>query len=90
MMRLVTPRQALQEIRKTPDGSPWWAKKLYKDIVEHLTNAEFRGSPLIDTPMSELACHAVLQEAVDVVRKPASTEQLMRDFHKQLERGRVQ
>lgn len=76
MQRLVTPRAVLAEIKAAKD-KPWWATKLFDDITRHLAISLFKGKPLLDTPMTHAACEAVIMEAIDIVQKPASLDQLM-------------
>lgn len=71
MMRLHTPREVLAEIGKAKNR-PWWADRLMKRIEAHLTKTQFRGAPMIDTPMSMAACEAALEEALNVVQMPGN------------------
>lgn len=68
-MRLQTPRDVLNEVRRGAN-KPWWATRLANRMEAHLTRSMFRGRPIIDTPMSEAACEAVLEEARKMVREP--------------------
>lgn len=71
MIRLQTPRQVLAEIDKATNR-PWWASRLMKRIERQLTETQFQGKPVIDTPMSMAACEAVLEEALNFVRMPGN------------------
>ncbi len=77
-----TPRQVLAEVANAPN-KPWWVDRLMSRIEKHLTDTLFKGKPLIDTPMSEKACQAVLEEALDVVRMPGADllDDMLRDMH---------
>jgi hypothetical protein len=83
---LVTPRAVLREIKNAAD-KPWWVSRMFNEVEEHLKRTRFKGCWLLDTPMTPAACEAVIEEAVDVVRKPKSTEQLLAEFDRTL--GRV-
>lgn len=85
MNGLVTPRAVLAEIRKAKDA-PWWVSRMFDDVQAHLQRARHKGRWLLDTPMTAAACEAVIEEAVDVVRKPKSVEQMMADFNRSLGR----
>lgn len=71
MSRLHTPREVLAQVVAAPN-KPWWASRLMGRIEKYLTETQFRGQPVIDTPMSMLAVEAVLEEALNVVRMPGA------------------
>lgn len=72
----VTPRNVLKEI-KAAKNKPWWVTRLFQDVEDHLAITMHKGKPLLDTPMTSAAVEAVLEEAVDVVSKPASNDKLL-------------
>ena len=76
---LVTPREVLRQIKADP-RRPWWADRLFREVEEHLTRALFRGKPVIDQRMTSAACEAVLEEAVDAVRRPKTVDELMAEM----------
>lgn len=82
MGKLHTPREVLANVISSP-RKPWWATRLMARIEQHLTDAQFQGKPVIDTPMSMLAVEAVLEEALEVVRMPGNDpiDDMMRDMH---------
>ncbi len=69
MTSLATPREVLREMRQAK-RKPWWADKLADRIEAHLTKTQWQGKPLIDQRLSEKACQAVIDEALNVVRLP--------------------
>lgn len=84
MFDLVTPREVLKNIKADP-RRPWWADKLFGEIEAHMTKTLWKGKPLIDTPMAVATCEAVLEEAVDLVRRPKSVEELAAEVRASLQ-----
>jgi len=84
---LTTPRRVLAEIKKA-EQKPWWVGRLFDDVMRHLTLTTFRGQPLLDTPMTAEAIEAVIDEAVDVVRKPMTGAQLAAEMDAIMQRVR--
>lgn len=76
---LQTPRQVLAEMDRAK-FRPWWLSKHLDELRQHLTRATFNGCPLIDTPMSQTACEAVLEEAVDYVTRPRTHAELLAEL----------
>lgn len=79
MIGLATPRQVIRELGNAKIV-PWWIERLKTDITRHLERCTHNGMPIIDTPMSEKACQAVLQEAVDYVQRPRTDAELQAEF----------
>lgn len=75
MFGKATPRQILIEMDKAK-FRPWWLAKHLQELREHLTRATHNGKPLIDTPMSQAACEAVLEEAVEYVTRPKTEAEI--------------
>ena len=86
MNGLLTPRAVLAEIRKATD-KPWWVSRMFDEVQAHLMRSRHKGRWLLDTPMTAAACEAVIEEAVDVVRKPKSVEQMVEEFNRSLGRA---
>lgn len=82
-MRLATPRQVLTEIKRGK-GQPWWARRMFSEVQEIIT-----GIGVIDTPMSAASIEALLEEAVERAMRPATPEELVRDFQKLMPEGRA-
>lgn len=59
---------------------PWWLSKHLQELREHLTRATHNGTPLIDTPMSQPTCEAVLGEAVDYIQRPRTHQELVAEM----------
>lgn len=73
MISLHTPREVLNEIKSARTAhKPWWADRLADRMLKHLERCLFNGKPVADTPMSETACEAVLEEARKAVRQPGA------------------
>lgn len=75
MARLHTPREVLAELSRA-SNRPWWIDKFMKDMAIQLQATLFNGRPVIDIPMSEAACEAVLEEALEKVQAPATSDPL--------------
>lgn len=84
MTSLATPRDVLNEVRSAK-RKPWWADRLAERIEAHLTLTQWKGQPLIDQHLSEQACWAVIQEALNVVRLPDARDpvgEMIYDSHR--------
>ena len=79
-MSLTTPRQALREIAR--GRKPRFAGALLREILEHLEGVEWRGQKLADVPLPALALDTVLREAADVVMRPASLGDIIREIER--------
>jgi hypothetical protein len=63
---------------------PWWIGRLKADIERHLSRATHNGLPLIDTPMSAMACEAVLLETVNYLQRPRTAGELVAEVEADL------
>lgn len=80
-MPLATPRQVLTEI-KGGKRKPWWVNRVFGEVQQILT-----GMGVIDELMSAASIEALLEEAVERAMRPATPEELMRDFQKIIPAG---
>lgn len=78
---LATPRHVLTEI-KGAKRKPWWVNRVFGEVEQILT-----GMGVIDTPMSAASIEALLEEAVERAMRPATPEELVRDFQKLMPEG---
>lgn len=88
MTSFSTPRNVLAEIRNAKN-KPWWADRLAKRIEEHLSRTMWKGKPLIDQRLSEAACKAVLDEALNVVRLPDASDPVGEMLYDMAPQGRA-
>lgn len=82
MTSLATPREVLGELRRAK-RKPWWADRLANRVEAHLATTMWKGRPVIDQKLSEKACWAVIEEALNVVRLPDPADpigEMLRDM----------